>query len=747
MLRSSLVWLLAGASIVTATQAYAQAKPSAEKPAAPAKPAAAKPAPGKPAAPGATVEGLTVTAESPTAFRSSIDRRSYGVASDLQSTTGSIGDALRNIPSVEVDVQGNVSLRGDTNVTIMIDGKPSGQFQGEGRGQALQSLPADQIERVEVVTNPSAAFKPDGAAGIINLITKKTRKPGGSGSLRTNVGSSGHRNAGASGSYNSNKLTVSGDVGLRRDPQKVIQTDERSRLDPVTGRFIDSRRDTTRSGIIDFRNVRTSVDYDPDAKTRIGGEFRYNQITLSDHIIDSYGEPSPQAAVTTAYDRIGNLKLDRSNGEASANYRRKFTGLDHELVLNLSRERTAETLDRDYATAIRLPASGTLFETFGQRTVQYQTEFKADYTRPMPGEAKLKSGYELEVDDNDYDNFGARGLTPATATPDAALANHFLYKQTINALYATYEKPFGDFTALGGLRLEDVQIDTNQVTIGRRDSNDYFRAYPTLHLAYKLSDSQQLTASYSHRVQRPQPQDLNPFPVIVDPFNIRQGNPKLDPQETHSLEAGYQYRANGTFYLATLYYRQNYNSVVDVVRDLGGGVLLTTRENLGESRAGGLELVANGKLNKKLSYNVSGNVFWNEIDASDLGFADKRSGWALGGRANINWTITDKDFFQINGSLNGKRLTPQGYRKPGGIVNLGYRHKFNDQLSGVVTVQDALDSLKDTQIIDTPTLHDRLVGDPKIRAVFVGLSYSFGGGGRKARDPGFDFGGGGGPTP
>jgi outer membrane receptor protein involved in Fe transport len=738
-LRKSLVWLLAGALVVTATEGHAQATPPAAKPTAPA-----RPAPGKPA-PGATVEGLTVTTDSPTAFRSSIDRRSYGVATDLQSTTGSISDALRNIPSVEVDVQGNVSLRGDTNVTIMIDGKPSGQFRGEGKAQALQNLPADQIERVEVITNPSAAFKPDGAAGIINLISKKTRKPGGSGSVRANVGSSGRRNGGLSGSYNSNKVTLSGDAALRHDRQAQDFTDTRSRLNPATGAFVDSYRVSSRKDVVDFGNVRGSLDYDPDAKTRISGELRHNQFKFDTQQSDAYGEPTPAAPVTAAYDRDGRLTFKRANTEGSAGYRRKFTGFEHELVLDLSQERTSEDSRRHFVTANRVPAAGTLLEDIGARTIQDQTQFKAAYTRPMPGESKLKTGYELEIDHNDYDNFGSRGTTLALVAPDPTLLNHFLYTQTIHSLYGTYEKPFGDFTVLGGLRLEEVQIDTRQATLGLNASNDYFRAYPTLHLAYKLSDAQQLTASYSHRVQRPQPQDLNPFRIYADPFNYRQGNPNLKPQETHSLEAGYQYRANGTFYLATAYYRQSYKGVTDVIRDLGGGVFLTTRENLGESRSGGLELVANGKVNKKISYNVSGNAYWNEIDASSLGFAGRRSAWSLGGRANLNWQVTDKDFLQVNGSMMGKRLTAQGYRKPSGIVNLGYRHKFNDQLSAVVTVQDALKTLGDTLIINTPVLRERAVATPDFRAVFVGLTYSFGSNGRKARDPGFEFGGGGGP--
>ncbi|PTS87795.1 TonB-dependent receptor plug domain-containing protein, partial [Caulobacter sp. HMWF009] len=159
----------AAATVVLPCAALAQA-PSAAAPAPATRP------PARPEA-ATAVEGVVVTSDS-TAMRASIDRRSYSVANDLSARTGSITDALRNIPSVEVDVQGNVSLRGDPNVTILIDGKPSGMFNGEGKADALQSLPADQIDRVEVMTNPSAAFRPDGTGGIINLVTKKTRKAG-----------------------------------------------------------------------------------------------------------------------------------------------------------------------------------------------------------------------------------------------------------------------------------------------------------------------------------------------------------------------------------------------------------------------------------------------------------------------------------------------------------------------------------------------------------------------------------------
>src|SRR3569832_334685 len=187
-----------------ATSALAQAEPApapAEKPAPAQKPAAKAKSAAKPAAATkadqgpAAVKEVTVTARTDD-FRSAIDRRSYDITKDLQATSGSIVDALRNVPSVVVDVNGNVSLRGDANVKILIDGKPSAMLSGQVAAQTLQQLPASQIERVEVITNPSAEFSPDGSAGIINLVTKKTRKPGTTGGMRANVGNEGRWNGG-----------------------------------------------------------------------------------------------------------------------------------------------------------------------------------------------------------------------------------------------------------------------------------------------------------------------------------------------------------------------------------------------------------------------------------------------------------------------------------------------------------------------------------------------------------------------
>lgn len=709
------------------TPGAAAAKPPAKSA---AKPSPAKPAAKKPAE--KTVDEVVVTGASQSGFRSSIDRRSYGVTNDLAATTGSIADALKNIPSVEVDVQGNVALRGDTNVTILVDGKPSGLFRGASAAQALQSMPADSIERVEVITNPSAQFSPEGSAGIINLVTKKVRKPGESGSVRYNVGTAGRRNGGVSGAYNSSQITVSGDAGFRHDPQHSMTVDDRSEFDD-TGAPIETEHQTfDYRGPLDQWNVRTSIDYDVTAKDRLSAEVRANQTDLDFHTLQHLMGFDPTGALNEVFDQTGLNKSVRDNSGAQLGWVRTF-GIEDNLSVTASRERTFERNETDFTAVTSEPVEPDLFQDIRAHNILTLSEIKADYNRPMDGESRLKLGYDLRQDDNSYDNVGQVGDSAADAAPDPTQTNLFLYKQTINSAYATYEHPLGDLTILGGLRVEDVEQDLNQVTSGLVHDTNYLRAYPTLHVGYRFTDDQQLTLSYSRRIQRPNPSDLNPFRIEQDPFDFREGNPNLKPQQTDSFEAGYQYKAGNTFYLATAYYRQSNHDFTDVITEIADGVLLDTKENLSSSKHAGLELVANGHLTKDLSYNVSTNVYYAEIDsgalpaaAVALGAVGTRSAIEGGGRFSLNWNITPSDTAQFSGQMNARRLTPQGYSEPMFLTFIGYRHKFTDKLSAVFNVQDVFDTYRAENIIDTALLHDRAIGTGRIRAAFVGLNWSFG---------------------
>ncbi|MFY8210338.1 MAG: outer membrane beta-barrel family protein, partial [Caulobacter sp.] len=377
------------------------------------------------------------------------------------------------------------------------------------------------------------------------------------------------------------------------------------------------------------------------------------------------------------------------------------------------------------------------YEAFSFGSEQKRANWKLDYTKPLANQSKLKTGLDFEGADNDYNNYGARGATLRGQSIDPARTNRFAYDQDVFAAYVTYERPFGDLTVQTGLRAEQVEIRTDQITTGQKGSNDYLRLYPTLNAGYRLNDANSLSAGFSRRVARPGPQDLNPYPIYQDPYNFRAGNPDLKPQVTDSFELGWQYRKGPTTYLATAFYRDTRDGVTDVVKDLGGGVFLTTRENLAKSRNGGLEFVVVGRLTPKLTYNVSGQAFWNEIDAASLGFTGKRSDTALSGRANVNYQATPKDFFQVNAFTSGRRITPQGYREPIQMINLGYRRKVNDKLNFVVTVNDVVDSFKIAGVTNAARLRDRNETKVNVRTAFIGFSYAFGGG--RPRPEQFDF--------
>jgi outer membrane receptor protein involved in Fe transport len=711
--------------LVPALLAAVQAAPAA----APATP------PQRPAEASTGVSAVEVKADAPP-VRTSIDRRSYSISGDLSSQAGTVADALRNIPSVEVDLQGNVSLRGDPSVTILIDGKPSGLFQGEGRGQALQQMSADRIDRVEVSTNPSAEFRGDGTGGVINLITKKAKGAGRTSGLRLTAGDGGRGGVSGNIGYNGGKLSASGDLGYRRDTADQVDYEHRRQAD------LDS--ETKGQTQLDFESVTSqgTVDYDLTDKLRLGGEARLSRFDLA---VDSQSHTDRENGAgdpTQVYDRDLTVRQRRDNATISGSLRRKFDGEGHELSLKLSYDVTDDNRVRTGHTVNSLPAATSAFD---QQRLGYdvrQTDLKGDYVRPMGEGRTLKLGFDLQFDDNGYKNQGYRGLTLEGLVPDPLLTSDFLYEQTLSQAYATYEQPLGALTVLAGLRYEKSQLDL--ATPGREDQNDTADWLPSLHLSYPLGERQKLTASYSERLQRPGPFDLNPVPFLLDPVNYRIGNPNLKPQETQSFELGWQYRKAPMLAMATLYYRLNDKVMSDVVTDIGNGVFVTTKANVAQSRNGGLELVLNGKLSKTLTYNLSTNLFWTELDGSNLGFQGERSATSASGRASLSWQATAKDLIQVNGFTSGKRLTAQGYVMPSTGIDLGWRRKIDDRLSLVVTVQDVLGLYRDKQVIDTPALKSLVVRDVDARMLRVSLAWTFGGGKRK--DAGFDFQGPAGPS-
>ncbi|HYJ30293.1 MAG TPA: TonB-dependent receptor [Allosphingosinicella sp.] len=702
--------------------------PQAGQPAAgPAAPAATPPVPANP-------PGDVVVRGTRSEVIATPDRVSFSVANDLQVQTGTLADALRAVPGVEVDVQGNVSLRGDPGVTILVDGRPSAMLRGDNRGQVILSMPSSQIERVEVITNPSADMSPEGSGGVINLVSRQARQNSRSATVRANLGGEGRGAVNLNGAMSRPGLTLTGDLGYRRFTAGADATQLRERRDPVSGNFITSRQDSELDQSNAFGSARFAVDYDPDPRNRLSTELSYRQGSGEVERSDVFSSQNAAAS----FDRSSDIDLSQRGLGGRLSWRRTLSGTGHEFVADLE------------AQGVRMRRSVDALTTFGSGQRNFERirndidrddyTLKLDYKRPTGTDQSINIGYQGDVRSSAFDYTGAFGPAPDALVPAPGLTNAFGYDETIHALYGTYRFKLGDLDVQTGLRLEQVDTRLDQITDGVRFERGYFRAYPTLHLNHELSGELTARASYSRRIQRPSAQDLNPYTIYLDALNLRRGNPFLLPEVTDSFELGLQHRKSGTFYSATGFYRRSTGGVTDLVSDVGGGVFLTTRANLATATRIGVELIANGRISPKLSYNASATLQWHEIDPRIGGVSDPDSITTGTVRANLSWQPTPNDFFQLNANYSGRQLLPQGYRESGPVLNLGYRRKVNDRLSLLVTAQDVLDSARQEIVFDTPNLRDRTEQRGPGRIVFVGISYNLRGTtGRQRQEPGFEF--------
>lgn len=652
-----------------------------------------------------------------------IDRKVYRADADIQSSTGSAADLLNNIPAVDVDIDGNVSLRGDTSVTVLVDGKPSSQMQGAARGGALLGFSAADIEQIEVITSPSAEFKPDGAGGIINIVTKKNRKRGSAGQALANLGNEGRHNGSVAGSYNTGELDLSGSVGKRDDKRRRItdnQTGTRGMAPTVSHQVQDETNDRWYG--------KGALKYTPNDTQTFGVTLDY--ATRTEHRISSQENSPPDAP---AFQRYGKGGGPRTDAGLALSMDRKLSQPGEALSFYAQRSHSIETNLYDY---LGVSFSPPLQRDFSQQVFDV-AKFTGAYVRPNGEGATLKLGYDAEYLHDAFNNWSASGAGEPPTVNHAA-DNHFRYRQGVNAIYSTYSVKQGALETLGGLRFEQVDIRTLQRVSGDTSAQHYRRLYPTLNMLYTLDESDVLSFGYSKRVKKADPEDLNPYVNAADPNNLRQGNPNLRPQMTDALELGYHREAGGTTYDLTAYYRRSRDGDSDVVIPLADGVVLMTKVNMPVSQSGGVEFASTGKLLAGLSYNVSGNVFYNEINGSVVAGGSNRSNVGFNGKATLDYQLGARDRVQVGANYRGKRLTPQGYNLPFNVVNIGYRHQIDEQWVLVSTLSDAFNGQRQRRVYETPGFVGNYRRQQVGRVAYLGLSYSFGGK-RKAKDAEFNY--------
>lgn len=355
-----------------------------------------------------------------------------------------------------------------------------------------------------------------------------------------------------------------------------------------------------------------------------------------------------------------------------------------------------------------------------------QQQITVDYNHTLTEDSKLELGYAGQFNQQDF-NFYGEYYDPVTAkfVKDMIKSNQFLFNQTVHGLYGNYQKSYEKFSYSIGMRLEESIIRGKQVTKDTLISNDYLKLYPTIHLAYQLNKGQ-LQLNYSRRVHRPEGDDINPFPEYQDPYSIRAGNPNLLPEIIHSVEFGYKYQDKGFSFVPSLYYRYKQSGFTQVTVPVNDSVLLSTQQNLSNDQSVGLELIFSIKAGKWLSTNFSTNFFYNQINASNLGYFDKKTILSFSSNFNSTFVITPKTMAQISANYRSARLTPQGKNYPSFVFNLGVRQDlFKKKVSVLFTISNLFRTQREKSELNSGYLMQERTGIRDAQIFNVGVSYCF----------------------
>jgi outer membrane receptor protein involved in Fe transport len=663
-------------------------------------------------------------------LNTSIDRKVYNVEQDIMSRSGSASDILKNVPSVEVDIDGNVSLRGSGDVMILINGKPS-PLMGASKAEVLQQLPANSIERIEVITNPSARYRPDGTSGIINIVLKKNIKNGFNGTVTANAGNRDRYNSNISLNYKPGKFNLFGSYSIRRDYRRRFNTLERTNLDSTTGAVKNYYMLDGHWMGRPFANIVTAgIDYNINERNSIGASGTYFYRTLSRNSVMQNFYYDSHNTITERFDRLQQAREPQKQPNGVFYFQHQFPKEDHEIrfELNLSKEKEVEA--NRFTNVYILPATPTTFDNTRISQGNKENQFTIDYSNPLSESSQLEAGYDGQYNRNDLDFYGEYyDETLLKFLMDAERTNRFIYRENMHAVYTTFQKSYEKFGFSAGVRAEGVftRGHLQSMTVDSFVHNNYFKVYPTLHLSWKVKDNHELQLNYSKRVNRPEGDELNPFPEYQDPRNLHAGNPKLLPEIIHSVEFGYKWESNKFSFVPGIYYRYTKNRFTTVTLPLNDTTFLTTEQNIDQDQAAGLELIFSARNGKWFSTNFSANIFYNRINADNLGYAQDRSVVSMFATLNTNFTISKTTVLQVSANYRSARLTAQGKSYPAFVFNSGLRQDiFRGKLAITLTASDILNSLRQKSELNTRYFNQLSKGRRDGRIVYLGISYRFG---------------------
>ncbi|WP_299601466.1 TonB-dependent receptor [uncultured Aquimarina sp.] len=648
-----------------------------------------------------------------------LDKRVFNVGKDLSTAGASALEVLNNVPSVNVNIEGEISLRGSGGVQILINGKPS--VLADESSNALGTITADMIQSIEVITNPSAKYEASGTSGILNIILKKEEKKGWNGSISLNTGVPDNHNVGVSLNRRTEKFNLFTQIGagyrsLPRENEAINRNLENNEVIFSDG---ENFRNET------FFNVTLGTDYHLN---------KYNVLTLSGNFAYEI-EDQPSETNFSFFDTNNDLVsrwIRNEDTEATNpkwqyefNWKKQFkNNKDHTFQLSA----LGSFFGKDQSSLfVDTTLEGSDVDSNQRTSTNFQQAdftFKADYTNPLSKEYTIEAGAQYVINDVGND-FEVEDLIDGTYVINESLTNDFEWNQKVLGVYATGAYENENWGVKAGLRVENTDIGTLLANTNESNSQNFTNYFPSFHTSYTFSEKFSLQAGYSKRIFRPRLWDLNPFFNIRNNFNIRTGNPNLQPEFTNSYELTSIYKIGKASMSSSLYHRYT-TDVVERVSTFIDNVNFTTPENIGTNSSIGFE--TNGKYSPTKWLTFTGDFNFNYFDRQGsfegqvFDFTGNQWSTRLGSKIGFPADID----LELNGNYRSGFETVQGKQSGFAFMDIGIRKKIlKGKIVANLGIRDVFASRIQERFVNQPTFETYNFGQ-RGRFFTFGLSYAFG---------------------
>ena len=667
-----------------------------------------------------------------------LDKKIYNVGRDLTVRGGSVSDVLDNVPSVSVDIEGNVALRGNGNVRILINGKPSG-LVGLNSTDALRQLPADAIEKVEIITSPSARYDAEGTAGILNIILRRSKILGLNGAIIINSGYPNQLGASGNINYRTGDINVFNNSGYsyRKSPgSSGVETEFFNTEYDEDGILIQDSPNTFRNEYRTFERIRkgfnsnTGVEWYITPTTSLTTAFLASKSNNSNESFNRAETLDLTGAVISESVRYDPETETDQTTQFSVNFDKQFHGnSEHRLTFDFQLENSSEDegsiIYNDGIAAERV------------RTIEDQKRvlIQSDFTLPINDKTRLEVGYNSRFSTNTTD-YSLEFAEDDSFILDTNVSNVLVYKENVNAVYTQYgSKVKNKFSFLLGLRMEATNITISQLSSNEYSNSNYIGLFPTINLGYEFSENQNLTVGYNRRISRPRSRFLNPFPSRSSATNLFQGNPNISPSYSNGVDIGYFNTLEKITLNNSLYYNHATDVFTYISEDTGDEVVINGESvpvirrgpiNLAEDDRLGFEFTLTYRPSKKWNMNADFNLYRSAVKGNykGLSYDSENLGWFV--RLNNKYTLPRNIEWQTRLSYSGPTVDAINRREGIFSSNVAFsKDLFKEKASITLNINDLFNTQRRNLESNTPTFYSDGYYRWRVRSYSLSFTYRF----------------------